>query len=195
MRLFEYADNFADLFDSFDAIAEFEPQINENGEYIDDDGNIITDLADFKKSMLQAWYDTLDGIEEGFEEKAENIACCLKQLSGELEMLKGQKQAFERRRKAKENQIESLKDYLVRCMDKIGRTKIETSRAKITLKANAESVDIIDEKEFIKWAEKNAPQYLRFKPEINKTKIKSDLQSGENIPLADLVKNKSLLIK
>ena len=65
MRLFEYADNFADLFDSFDAIAEFEPQTNENGEYIDDDGNIIDDLADFKKSMLQAWYDTLDGIEEG----------------------------------------------------------------------------------------------------------------------------------
>lgn len=122
MRLFEYADNFADLFDSFDAIAEFEPQINENGEYIDDDGNIITDLADFKKSMLQAWYDTLDGIEEGFEAKAENIACYLKQLSGELEMLKQQKAAFERRRKSKENQIEGLQNYLIRC--KIGRAHV-----------------------------------------------------------------------
>lgn len=196
MRLFDYADNFADLFDSFDAITEFEPQINENGEYIDDDGNIITDLADFKKSMLQAWYDTLDGIEEGFEAKAENIACYLKQLSGELEMLKQQKAAFERRRKSKENQIEGLQNYLIRCMEKINRKSIDAPKAKITVKLNPEAAEVIDEALFKKWAAANAPEYLRPKdPDINKTKLKADLKLGKEIPLAELKRKKSLTIK
>lgn len=196
MKLFDYAESFEELFNSLDAISDYEPQKNEEGEYIDDDGNIIDDLAAVKADMLQAWYDTLDGIEEGFEAKAENIACYLKQLSGELEMLKQQKAAFERRRKSKENQIEGLQNYLIRCMEKINRKSIDAPKAKITVKLNPEAAEVIDEALFIKWAAANAPEYLRPKdPDINKTKLKTDLKLGKEIPLAELKRKKSLTIK
>lgn len=131
MKLYEYSENFAQLFDSLDAIADYEPQNNEDGQYVDDDGNVIPDIEAYKNDMQTAWFDTLDAIEEEFELKAENLACYIKQISGELEMLKKEKAAFERRRKAKENQFNSLKNYLLDCMQKIKRTKIETARTKI----------------------------------------------------------------
>ena len=66
--------------------------------------------------------------------KAENIAGFIKQLDGELEMLKKQKAAFESRRKAKENQLERMKRYLLSCMQKAKRTAIDTPSARISIR-------------------------------------------------------------
>lgn len=101
MKLYEYAKNFEELFDSLDAISDYEPETNAEGQYIDDDGNIIDDLDAYKNDMKQAWFDTLDGIEEAFEDKAENIACLIKQLKYDIEMLKKEKANIERRKKSK----------------------------------------------------------------------------------------------
>ena len=197
MKLFEYSETFAELFDSFDAICGYEPEQNENGQYIDDDGNIIPDPDAYIKDMETAWFDTLDGIEEEFECKAENIACYIKQLDGELELLKKQKAAFERRRKAKENQLARMKDYLLVCMQKINRKSVETALAKITVKNNAESAQFADEKDFIDMCiSKGLDNYLRYKdPEINKTAVKSAQKSGQIIPGAKLGRKQSLVIK
>lgn len=196
MKLFEYSETFAELFDSFDAICGYEPEQNENGQYIDDDGNIIPDPDAYIKDMQTAWFDTLDGIEEEFECKAENIACYIKQLDGELELLKKQKAAFERRRKAKENQLARMKDYLLVCMQKINRKSVETALAKITVKNNAESAQFADEKDFIKWAKDNAPELLNYgEPTIYKTLVKNALKSGRELPGASLGRTQSLTIK
>lgn len=196
MKLYEYADSFSQLFDEFDAIADFEPAQNDAGQYIDDDGNIIPDLAAYKADMQQAWFDTLDGIEEGFEVKAENIACFIKQLDGELEMLKKQKAAFERRRKAKETQLEGMRNYLLTCMQKIGRTKIETPLAKISIRNNAESAQFVSEDAFIKWAKDNATELLNYgEPTIYKTLVKNELKAGKELPGASLGRTQSLSIK
>ena len=99
----------------------------------------FNDLADFKKSMLQAWYDTLDGIEQEFEVKAENIAVFIKELNAEIEALKQEEERLRARRKAKENKAESLKDYLKSCMICIGRLKIDTVKARISIRNNPEA--------------------------------------------------------
>ena len=196
MKLFEYSETFAQLFDSFDVICGYEPEQNENGQYIDDDGNIIPDPDAYIKDMQTAWFDTLDGIEEEFECKAENIACYIKQLDGELELLKKQKAAFKRRRKAKENQLARMKDYLLVCMQKINRKSVETALAKITVKNNAESAQFADEKDFIKWAKDNAPELLNYgEPTIYKTLVKNALKSGRELPGASLGRTQSLTIK
>ena len=36
MKLYEYADVFAALFDSLDSIADYEPDKNDSGELVDD---------------------------------------------------------------------------------------------------------------------------------------------------------------
>ena len=61
----------------------------------------------------QAWFDTLDGIEEDFEEKAENIAALIKSLKAETESLKAEEAALSKRRKVKENQKKYLETYLI----------------------------------------------------------------------------------
>ena len=196
MKLYEYSEQFAQIFDNLDAIADYEPQKNEDGQYIDDDGNVISDIKAYKADMQTAWFDTLDAIEEEFEIKAENIACYIKQISGELEMLKKEKAAFERRRKSKENQFNNLKNYLLDCMQKINRTKIETARTKISIRNNAESAQFENEKAFIQWAKKNADDLLNYgEPTIGKMAVKKALQNGRKLPGASLGRSQSLIIK
>lgn len=197
MRLYEYAEDFARLFDDLDAIADYVPDQNEDGQYIDADGNIIDDLTAYKSDMQTAWFDTLDGIEGEFELKAENVACFILQLDGELEMLKKRETAFKRRKKAKENEIKWLKSYLLSCMQQVGRTEIKSPDVKISIRNNAESVQLDDEEQFIRLClARGKDDYLRYKdPELNRTAIKKALQAGEEIDGAHLIRTQSLIIK
>ena len=197
MSLYQYAGAFEQLFDDFDAICSSVPDTNENGEYIDDDGNVIPDLTAYRQTLQQAWFDTLDGIEQEFEYKAENIAAYIKSLKAEADSLKAEEAALSRRRKAKENQLESLKHYLLDNMQAIGRTRIDRPKARISIRSNAESVRFDDENEFIMLCQRiGMDDFLRYKlPEINKTAVRQSLQSGVHIEGASLVRTQSLLIK
>ena len=63
-RLFEIAAEFSQLFDQYDNIQEME---------LDTDDE-TADVEAQRMELLQAWFDTLDGIEGEFEAKAENTA-------------------------------------------------------------------------------------------------------------------------
>ena len=182
MKLYESAGMFSELFDKFDTICNFEPETNELGEYIDAAGNVIPDINAYRQEIQQAWFDTLDGIEEDFEEKAENIAALIKSLKAETESLKAEEAALSKRRKVKENQKKYLETYLIDNMTAIGRKLIDKPKARISLKSNPESVEIANEKEFIKWAESNSPGLLKYKPDISKTAVKEALKKGDDIP-------------
>ena len=83
--LYRLTGDFVELFDKFDEIDNFDPDTDENGNPIDSDGNIIDDVAGLKEAMLTAWFDTLDGIEEAFEDKAVNVAIAVKSMRAEAE--------------------------------------------------------------------------------------------------------------
>lgn len=197
MKLYELTKDFAELFDQFDAICNYEPATNELGEYINDDGELIEDIEVIRHELLEAWFDTLTGIEDGFDIKAENIAAYIKNELAEVDAMKKEEAALAKRRRTKENQVERMKKYLLDSMNKIGRTKIDTPKAKISVKNNAESVKIDDEKGFITMCINNGRgDILRYKdPEINKTAVKKLLQSGEIIAGAELKRTQSLIIK
>ena len=197
MKLYELTKDFADLFDDFDSICTYEPPKDEDGNYIDDDGNVIGDINVFRQELQEAWFDTLDGIEQEFEDKAENVAAYIKSLKAEADDLKEEEAALNRRRKVKENQIDRLKDYLLHSMMTINRTKIDTPKAKLSIRNNAESVRFDDENEFITLCElAGADDLLRYeKPAIDKTEVKAALKRGDSIPGASLIRTQSLIIK
>lgn len=197
MKLYEYAEDFSRLFDELDAIVDYIPDQNEDGQYIDADGTVIDDLDTYKSDMQTAWFDTLDGIEGEFELKAEAVACFILQCDGELEMLKKREAAFKRRKKAKENEIKWLKTYLLSCMQQVGRSEIKSTDVKISIRNNAESVQFDDEEQFIRLClARGKDNYLRYKdPELNKTAIKKALQAGEEIDGAHLIRTQSLTIR
>lgn len=197
MKLYELTEMYSDLFNQFDAVNEWEPDTNADGMPIDDDGNIIANVDAYRNKMLTAWFDTLTGIEGEFDEKAESIAIYYKQLLAEAKMLKAEKAAIAKRQSQKEKQAESLKTYLFKSMQALGRQKIDMPRAVMSLKKNAPSLVIDDEISFVEWAEEhNLDHLLKYNmPEVKKNDVKALCKKGEEIPFVHMESKQSLSIK
>ena len=175
MKLYELTNDFTQLFDQFDEISSMD-----NAE-------------EFK----QAWFDTLSGIEEEFEVKAENIGAYVKALTAAAKDLKAEEDALSKRRRAKEKQAEWLKKYLLESMQDIGRTKIDRPKAVLSIRTNPESVRFDDENAFITLCQRDGnDDYLRYKaPEINRSAVKEALQHGEKVEGAYLARDQRIDIK
>ena len=187
MKLYELTEMYSDLFNQFDAINEWEPDTNADGMPIDDDGNIIANVDAYRNKMLTAWFDTLTGIEGEFDEKAESIAI----------YYKAEKAAIAKRQSQKEKQAESLKTYLFKSMQALGRQKIDMPRAVMSLKKNAPSLVVDDEISFVEWAEEhNLDHLLKYSmPEVKKNDVKALCKKGEEIPFVHMEAKQSLSIK
>lgn len=196
MKLHELTETFLDLFNQFDSINEWEPDTNADGIPVDDDGNIIKNVDAYRNEMLTAWFDTLEGIEGEFDEKVESIAVYIKQLAAEAKALKAEKAAIAKRQSQKEKSVENLKAYLLNSMKAINREKIDMPKAIVSIKSNAPSLIVDDEIGFIKWAQKNNDELLKYSmPEIRKNDVKTLCKSGESVPFVHMEKKVSLTIK
>ena len=194
-RLFDISAEFAQLFDQYDNIQDMEFDCNEAGEPVDSEGNVI-DPETIRADMLQAWFDTLDGIEGEFNIKAENTAQYIKSLKAMEADIKEEERKLNRRRKVYERKIENMTTYLKNCMLMMNLKKIEMPRAKITLKNNAPSLVINDEGKFIDMLQENGrDDLLRYsEPAINKTEVKKLIKNGEQFEGACLEASQSLII-
>ena len=198
MKLYELSSTFRELFDRFEELSTYEFDTDEKGNAVDDDGNIIADPDAMREDMLQAWFDTLEGIEEEFGDKAENILIFIKSLNAEIEQMKMEKSKLTARISAKEKQSERLVDYIKKCMDDIGVKKLDGVRAACYIRNNAQSVEVTNDIEFINWAQDNdRDDLLKYElPSIKKTPLKAELQQGKKgIPGVRLVRTRSLIIK
>lgn len=197
MKLYEITEMFSDLFNRFDSINEWEPDTDAVGVPVDDDGNIIENVDAYRNEMLTAWFDTLTGIEAEFDEKVENIAVYIKQLTAEAKTLKAEKAAIAKRQSQKEKSVESLKIYLLNSMQALGRKRIDMPKAVITVKNNAPSLVIDDEISFIDWAQKNNFDYLLkySMPDVKKNDVKALCKSGKEFPYVHMESKQSLNIK
>lgn len=143
----------------------------------------------------EAINDTLESIELELEDKADNIACLIKNITAEVEAIKAEETKLAERRKAKEKRVDDLKRYLTMALLDSGCTNIETARNKISFR-KSESVAIDDEAEFINWAIHNEDAYLTFKdPTINKTAIKEALKKGIELKGVHIESKQNLQIK
>ena len=119
-------------------------------------------------------------------EKIENIALWVKNLTSEAEALKAEEKAFAERRKRAENKAESLKRYLdsVLAGQKFSTTKVAISYRKST------SVDVLD-------VEKLPEAYRKTVTTVSadKTAIGAALKAGELVDGATLVRKNNLSIK
>ena len=139
--------------------------------------------------------DTLESITSLLEDKADNIACLIKNITAEAEAIKAEEKNLSDRRKSKERQIDRLKSYLAYKLINSGCGKLETARNKITFR-KSESVKIEDETAFIEWAKANNADLLSFKePTINKTAIKDALKVGEEITGVEIEEKQNIQIK
>ena len=196
MKLYELTESFAELFSQFEDINEYEPDTDADGQPIDGNGDIIEDVEAYKEKMLTAWFDTLEGIEGEFDEKAESIAVYIKQLKAEANILKFEKSAIAKRQSQKERQVKSLETYLFNSMKAIGRNKVDMPKAVVAIRNNAPSFVVDDEIKFVNWAQKNNDNLLKYEmPSIKKNDVKALCKKGEKIPFVHMESKQSLNIK
>lgn len=145
----------------------------------------------------EAVKDTLECVELAFEDKADNIACYIKNLNAEAAAIKAEEEKLAERRKSKEKEAERLQSYLADMLQRTGFDKVETARNKITFRKNPPKVVFADEKAFIDWAVSNDKSYyLNYgKPTINKTNVKDAINGGEAIPGAQIISEQRLQIQ
>lgn len=132
----------------------------------------------------------LESLQMEREQKIDNIACWYKSLVADAEGIKKEKDALAQRQKSKENEAARIKEYLSYLLD---GQKIETARNKISWRTSKQ-VHITDVSQVLSHEAYIKPRKYD-ESEINKTAVKEALQSGINVPGAELVTNLNLQIK
>lgn len=131
-------------------------------------------------------FEAFEALQMERNEKLENIALWVKNLTSESEALKAEEKAFAERRKAAENKAESLKRYLDSALkgQKFSTTKVAISYRKST------SVDVLD-------VEKLPEAYRKTVTTVSadKTAISAALKAGELVDGVVLVEKNNLSIK
>jgi phage host-nuclease inhibitor protein Gam len=140
--------------------------------------------------------DTLESIEVLLDEKADNIACWIKQLTAEAEAIKAEEDKLKTRRTAKLKRAERLTEYLAECLTNAGRTKIETARNVISFRKTPPKVVFDNEKAFVEWAQVHADSFLNYgKPTVDKTAIRVALENGAEIEGVRMESSANIQIK
>lgn len=127
-----------------------------------------------------------DALNMAFEEKVENIACYIKNLSSDIKDFKAEEEQLAKRRKSSEKKVEFLKRLLVDNMD---GQKFSATRCAVSFRrSKAVQVDDVN----------HVPaELLRVKTtyEPDKPAIKAALENGQKINGCKLVENISVQIK
>lgn len=130
----------------------------------------------------------LEALEIQRDEKIENIALFIKELTAEAKAIKEEKMVLAKRQQNAENKAESLKRYLTSCLD---GEKFFTPKVAISYR-KSQTVEFIDGFDVNQLPE----QYQRrVDPEADKTALKNALKEGKEIYGVYLAEHNNTIIK
>ena len=131
----------------------------------------------------------LEELDGEIEEKADNIACLLSELNGDIDTIKREEARLAERRKSIAANIDRIKTYLENAMRGTGKTKFKTATHSFGIQKNPPSVSLIDGMpipfEFL------IPQ----EPKVDRKAILAELKTGKEFDFAVLSQTESLRIR
>ncbi|MEK0176165.1 siphovirus Gp157 family protein [Tetragenococcus halophilus] len=133
--------------------------------------------------------DTLDGINDAIDDKAENTAKVIRELEGNINTLAAEIQRLNERKTALNNNVRFLKEYLQNEMEKVGKDKIKSDLFTVGIQNNPPSVYVENEKKV------PLDYFVEQDPKLDKTLLKNALKNGNEIEGAELRQQRSLRIK
>ena len=136
----------------------------------------------------------LDALQMEREAKLEGVALWVKDLKAEAAAVKEEADKLTARKKALDNKIEGLKNWLLFALD---GEKLSTARCKV-YQTHSQKLTVTDEEKLVQYLklDDDPEKYLRFKdPELRKDEIKKALKDGEFFPGAALEETESVVIK
>ena len=127
----------------------------------------VTSDQEYAKTLQ----DTLDSLNDAFEDKAEGYVMVANQLKHDIGMVKDEIDRLNEKRRAVENNLSKLQETLSQEMQATGKEKIKTPRFTIWIQNNPQSLNIVDEK--------NIPFefYTPQPPKLNKRELLKHVKS------------------
>lgn len=148
-------------------------------------------LIDAETGELLSVAQALDALRMEREEKIENVACWVKNLSAEADAIKDEEINLAKRRKAAETKAANLKEWLIAALTREDGTtdRLKTARVAVSVKRNPPRT-VVDDALLPSIYKMANTTYL-----ANKELIKRDLLAGGDVPGAHLEYGRSVIIK
>lgn len=124
------------------------------------------------------------------QKKTEGICKFIANMDADVSALKAEEQRLSQRRKAIENKVESVRNYLMMQMLEHDITKIDAGLFKLSLSATSGQV-VIDDQNTLPAKYKTIVQEVK----VDKTAIKDAIKRGEAVPGASIAEGYSLRIR
>ncbi|ABO51129.1 siphovirus Gp157 family protein [Desulforamulus reducens MI-1] len=145
--------------------------------------NEIFNLLNDEDVDLQVLENTLQSIEEAFEVKVGGVAKIIKSLEVSGEGFEREAKRLADKKKATENRIKWLKDYLLRALETTAKDKVQTDIGTVRRQKNPASVNVLD-------ASLLPFKYLVISPPpppaVDKKAILDDIKRGAEVPGAEI---------
>lgn len=136
----------------------------------------------------QLLIDTWESIDEAFEDKVISTAFVIKNNDADIDVINNEIKRLQKLKKTKNNANDRLKNYIKDNMLQLDKTKIKGDLFSISIRNNAESVEILNEKELPEDA-------FKVTRTPDKTAIKEALKKGHEVTGATLKRSQSLQIR
>ena len=81
--LFNISSRYASVLKLIDDYTDWEPDTDAEGHYLDENNEIIDDLAEYRQQLTDALLDTLDAVDGEMTDKLANCGAFVKQLTAE----------------------------------------------------------------------------------------------------------------
>jgi hypothetical protein len=137
----------------------------------------------------QTLKDTLEGIEFDLEEKADNYAKIIKNISSDIEGIKTEQKRLADKGKALESKIKTLKNNLEQSMLMTGKKKFKTQYFSFNVQKNPPSVDIQDESKI------PSTYFVTQDPKLDKKVLLKALKDGQIVEGATIKQTEGLRIR
>lgn len=139
---------------------------------------------------VEAINDTLEALGGELEDKAINVAKFFRNMEATADAIKSAEVNMAKRRKALENRVQWLKNYIKENMEVCGISDIECPHFKLSVQKNPAVVNILDENAIPAQFKEQVTSW-----KIDKTAIKEAIKSGSVVPGTELVNGTRLAIK
>ena len=148
-------------------------------------------LIDEETGELISVSQALDALRMERDEKIENVACWVKNLSAEADAIREEENRLVKRRKAAETKAANLKSWLLAAMTREDGTtdKLKTGRVMVSVKRNPPST-VVDDALL-----PSTYKVAKITYQANKELIKRELLAGGEVPGAHLEYGRSVIIK
>lgn len=133
--------------------------------------------------------DTLEALEGELIQKGQAVAAFALNLAAEVEAIKTVEKRIVERRRALENRVERMREYLRANMERAGITEIKALDGSFTAKlAKGRPSVVVDDESLIP----DDSEFVRWKREVSKTAIADAIKAGQEVPGAHIEVRPSL---